>query len=283
MMARGFRPVGWVAALGAAALGCYMLSLRVASERHDLARLDAKIVAAQQNIRTLRTEVGTRSRIPQLEDWNEEVLALSAPAAGQFVSANVSLARFDMRAPPQAAEPAEVRLASAEPAPAQAAPAPVQRAVAQPAPVAAPQAQVRRASLEVGAPAPAKARADAPRERARPAPAPIRTAAAPERRREPAPVRTASRDERRPAATPAPTRLASAQPQRARPALRDERRAAPAPTRLASAQPQRARPAVAPTRAAAVTSRPARALLDGRTMRDLGDKSRGERQRGTRD
>ncbi|HEV7661279.1 MAG TPA: hypothetical protein VGO55_15680 [Allosphingosinicella sp.] len=263
MMARGFRPVGWVAALGAAALGCYMLSLRVASERHDLARLDAKIVAAQQNIRTLRTEVGTRSRIPQLEDWNEEVLALAAPAAGQFVSANVSLARFDMRAPPQAAEPAEIRLASAEtaaPTPHQAtpAPAPVQRAVAAPAPVAAPQAQVRRASLDVGAPAPIKARADAPRERARPAPAPVRVAAAPERRREPAPIRTASRDERRQAA-------------------------APAPTRLASAQPPRARPASAPTRAAAGTVRPARALLDGRTMRELGDRARGERQRGTRD
>ena len=64
MMARGFRPVGWVAALGAAALGCYMLSLRVASERADLARLDRKIIATQQNIRTLQTEVGTRSRIP---------------------------------------------------------------------------------------------------------------------------------------------------------------------------------------------------------------------------
>jgi hypothetical protein len=264
MMARGFRPVGWVAALGAAALGCYMLSLRVASERHDLARLDAKIVAAQQNIRTLQTEVGTRSRIPQLEDWNEEVLALSAPAAGQFVTANASLARFDMRAPPQAADPAEIRLASAEPAapaPHQpATPAPVQRAVAAPAPVAAPQAQVRRASLDIAAPAPApaKARADAPRERAHPTPAPVRTAAAPERRREPTPVRTAARDERRPAA-------------------------APAPTRLASAQPQRARPAAAPTRAAATAARPARALLDGRTMRELGDRARGERQRGTRD
>jgi len=260
MMARGFRPVGWVAALGAAALGCYMLSLRVASERADLARLDRKIVAAQQSIRSLQTEVGTRSRIPQLEDWNEEVLALAAPAAGQFVSADVSLARFDMRAPPQPLEPAEVRLASADaaaPAPA----APVQRAIAAPAPAAAPQAQVRRASLDVGAPAPApaKAAAEASRERARPAAAPIRTAAAPERRREAAPVRTASNDERR------------------RPA------AAPAPTRLASAQPQRARPAAAPTRAAAGAARAARTLLDGRTMRELGDRARGERQRGTRD
>jgi hypothetical protein len=251
MMARGFRPVGWVAALGAAALGCYMLSLRVASERHDLARLDAKIVATQQNIRSLQTEVGTRSRIPQLEDWNEEVLALAAPAAGQFVAANVSLARFDMRAPPQPADPAEIRLASADtaaPAPHQAAPGPVQHAVAAPAPVAAPQAQVRRASLEVGAPAPVKARA---------VPAPIRIAAAP--------VRTASRDERRPAPAPAATRIASAQPLRARPAA-----------------------AVAPSRAAAAIARPARtgggrALLDGRTMRELGDRARGERQRGTRD
>jgi hypothetical protein len=273
MMARGFRPVGWVAALGAAALGCYMLSLRVASERADLARLDRKIVAAQQSIRTLQTEVGTRSRIPQLEDWNEEVLALAAPAAGQFVSANVSLARFDMRAPPLPLEPAEIHLASAD----SAAPAPaatVQRAVA--APAAAPQAQLRRASLDIAAPAPAaatgKARAEAPRERARPAAELIRTATAPERRREAAPVRTASNDERR------------------RPAPVTERRREAAPIRAASAQPPRARPAaaLAPARAAAATARPARTagarnLLDDRAMRDIAKTSRGERQRGTRD
>jgi hypothetical protein len=283
MMARGFRPVGWVAALGAAALGCYMLSLRVASERADLARLDRKIVAAQQSIRTLQTEVGTRSRIPQLEDWNEEVLALAAPAAGQFVSANVSLARFDMRAPPQPLEPAEIRLASADTA----APAPaarVQQAVAEPAPVAPPQAQVRRASLDIGTPAPAdsKARAETPRERARPAAAPIRTAAAPERRREAAPVRNASADERRrPAAAPAATRTAAA--------TERERRRETAPVRTASAQPQRARlaAAIAPSRAAAA-ARPARtagarSLLDDRAMRDIAKTSRGERQRGTRD
>ena len=37
MMARGFKPVGWVAGVAAAALGCYMLSLNVASERAELA------------------------------------------------------------------------------------------------------------------------------------------------------------------------------------------------------------------------------------------------------
>ena len=85
MIARGFRPVVWVFMIGIAVLGCYMLNLRVASERAELARLDRRIVATQQSIRTLQTEVGTRSRIPQLEEWNEDVLALSAPASTQYL------------------------------------------------------------------------------------------------------------------------------------------------------------------------------------------------------
>ena len=79
MIARGFKPVGWVAAVGAAALGCYMLSLRVAAERADLTGLQRRIVATQQQIRALETEVGTRGRLAQLEQWNDEVLALAPP------------------------------------------------------------------------------------------------------------------------------------------------------------------------------------------------------------
>jgi len=197
MIARSFRPVGWVAAVGAAALSCYMLSLRVAAERADLDRLDARIVAAAQNIRALQTELGTRGRMQQLEAWNEEVLALSAPISGQFVEGNVSLARFDVRQP-QIAPDAEVRLAAAQtqpaspPAPAMAMPAP-QRALAASAPAApaAPPA-IRRASLAL----PTAPAAAAP-ERTRPQPpAPVRTAAA-------APPRTEPR-QRPAAAAPAP-------------------------------------------------------------------------------
>src|SRR4051812_23074205 len=154
MIARGFRPVVWVFMIGVAVLGCYMLNLRVASERAELAKLDRRIVATQQSIRALQTEVGTRSRIPQLEEWNDDVLALAAPASGQYVQQNVSLARFDTRQP-QLSDQAEVRLASAETgdvARPDAAPAPIttatpapQRAIA-PAPVAA-RPEVRRASL----------------------------------------------------------------------------------------------------------------------------------------
>ena len=238
MIARGFRPVGWVAALGAAALGCYMLSLRVASERADLDRLDRRIVAAQQSIRTLQTEVGTRSRIPQLEEWNNEVLALAAPAAGQFVAGNASLARFDIRQP-QLAEPAEIRLASADVCrrrrPAGCARARARcfgRAGAAPRGRRARSdgAAVRRASLEIGADAPAPVRSAAPKERTRPAPAPTRTASSPERtRRPPRPSATPPRPRARapPRRRTAPTRRRRAGPPGA------QRRRRPAPARRA--------------------------------------------------
>jgi uncharacterized protein (DUF4415 family) len=97
MMARGFKPVGWVAGVAAAALGCYMLSLNVAAERAELKKLEWRIIMAKRDIRTLQTELGTRGRLQQLESWNANVLALSAPTANQFVASEVTLARFDQR------------------------------------------------------------------------------------------------------------------------------------------------------------------------------------------
>ena len=162
MIVRGFRPVAWVAAIGAAALCCYMLSLQVAAERAELAKLERRIVETRQDIRSLQTELGTRGRLQQLEHWNAEVLALSAPVAGQFLENNLSLARFDVR--PRNFAESDVRLASAEPAPAPA-PANVQApvrlvAATVAATPSAPSAErsvlplIRRASLAV-VPAPA--------------------------------------------------------------------------------------------------------------------------------
>lgn len=149
MIARGFKPVAWVAAIGSAALGCYMLSLQVAAERAELAGLERRIVETRQDIRALQTELGTRGRLSQLEQWNAEVLALSAPVAGQFLESNLSLARFDVRQ--RTFDPAEVRMAAAEPPPAAPAPAaPVRMASAEaPEPQTAPAAPlVRRAALQ---------------------------------------------------------------------------------------------------------------------------------------
>src|SRR5687767_2215593 len=85
LMAPGFKPVGWVAAVAVAAIGCYMVSLNVAAERAELARVERQIVATKQQIRSLQTELGTRGRLAQLEQWNADVLALSAPATGQYL------------------------------------------------------------------------------------------------------------------------------------------------------------------------------------------------------
>ena len=121
MIARGFKPVGWVAAVGGAALGCYMLSLNVAAERAELAKIERQIVMAKQDIRSLQTELGTRGRLQQLEHWNAEVLALSAPTAAQFLESEIVLARFETQVP-TVADRAKVQMAAAQ-APA-AAPAP---------------------------------------------------------------------------------------------------------------------------------------------------------------
>lgn len=111
MIARGFKPVGWVAAVAGAALGCYMLSLNVAAERAELAGIERQIIAAKQDIRTLHTELGTRGRLAQLDRWNAEVLALSAPNSAQFLDSAVTLARFD-KPQPTIEQRAEVHLAS---------------------------------------------------------------------------------------------------------------------------------------------------------------------------
>lgn len=162
MIARGFKPVAWVAAVGTAALGCYMLSLQVAAERSELAGLEQRIVRARQDIRSLQTELGTRGRLQQLEQWNAEVLALSAPVAGQFLDSGLTLARFDTREQPMQVHE-QVRLASAEtpsapPAVAAAQPRIVQARAELPAAGADRQPLVRRASLQVSpSPGPASA------------------------------------------------------------------------------------------------------------------------------
>lgn len=188
MIAKAFKPVVWVAAIGGAALSCYMLSLQVATERSELASLERRIVATRQDIRQLQTELGTRGRMQQLEQWNAEVLALAAPVSGQFLESNVSLARFDVRTPALDEQSARVQMASATttPAPVQAAPAPsrpaalpaVQQAslVTRPAPAAIEPARptVQRASMAI-APLPQPERA----ERTRPAPQRERAATTP--------------------------------------------------------------------------------------------------------
>ena len=94
MSARSFRSVFMVASCAGAALGCYLVSLRVASERAALENVETRIVLTQRDIRLLQTEIGTRGRLAQLERWNVKVLALSAPSADQILDGGFALAKL---------------------------------------------------------------------------------------------------------------------------------------------------------------------------------------------
>ncbi len=118
MSAQGFKSVFMVGAIASAALGCYLVSLRVASERAALESVENKIVLAQRDIRLLSTEIGTRGRLAQLERWNVKVIRLSAPSADQFVESSFQLATL---VKPEARPAVEAPLVYA------AAPAPMRR------------------------------------------------------------------------------------------------------------------------------------------------------------
>ena len=111
MIVQSFKSVIWVGAVAGAALSCYMVSLRVASERAALERVENRILVAKRDIRALDTELVTRGRVRQLERWNRDVLALAAPTEGQFLQGEVQLASLTRVDP---VEPAPLMLAVAD-------------------------------------------------------------------------------------------------------------------------------------------------------------------------
>jgi hypothetical protein len=112
MSARGFGSLVMASSVAAAALGCYLVSLKVASERAKLERVEAQIVMAERDIRVLETEIGTRGRLAQLERWNANFIRLSAPSADQILEGGFQLATM-IRPPERHAVEAPVVLASA--------------------------------------------------------------------------------------------------------------------------------------------------------------------------
>jgi hypothetical protein len=94
MSARSFGSLFMVASCAGAALGCYLVSLRVASERAALENVETRIVSTQGELRMIQTEIGTRGRLSQLERWNAGSFELSAPAANQFLGGSFELAKL---------------------------------------------------------------------------------------------------------------------------------------------------------------------------------------------
>jgi hypothetical protein len=254
MIARGFKSVIWVATVGGAALCCYMVSLRVATERNELVKVERQIVEAQRDIRSLQTELGTRGRMTQLEQWNAEVLALSAPSSAQFMKDEFTLARLYRNDPTVAERSAEVRLASAEaPAAKPAEPARPQapaivQAVAERPAAAAP--LIHRASFTPAEPAtsPAQARPNKP--------APQRTASAPSADAGPA-AKSARAAKPEATATRTAAKPTKPEPIATRTAAKPEATASRTAAKPAKPEPTAARTAAKPARADAAPTRSA--------------------------
>ncbi len=114
MIAQRFRAIGWVAIVAAAVCILYLISLQVAVERGKLEAVEAQIGVAERELRQLQTEMGTRASLRQLERWNGDVLALSAPKASQFVNSGAQLVALnldDARGTPNAPPPAMASIA----------------------------------------------------------------------------------------------------------------------------------------------------------------------------
>lgn len=98
-MSKRFGSGTMIAGAMAAAIGFYTLSLHVSAERSKVDRLRGQIASDLKDIRALEAELRTRARLPVLQKWNDDVLAMSAPTAKQFVDSPVQLAAFAPNAP----------------------------------------------------------------------------------------------------------------------------------------------------------------------------------------
>ena len=92
MAVSGFKGFGWILCLATVSPACYMVSSRVAAERGRVEAVEYAILQARKDIRGLETEFDTRANMTQLERWNGEVLALSAPRPDQYLASDVALA-----------------------------------------------------------------------------------------------------------------------------------------------------------------------------------------------
>ena len=134
MAVQSFKGLGWLLCAVVVAPACYMINSHGAAEQAKLNAMKGAILQARKDIRGLETEFQTRANLAQIERWNGDVLALAAPAPGQYLASETALASLDQPAQIQnaslivpAGAPAArsvAAVATAAAAPVQAAPAP---------------------------------------------------------------------------------------------------------------------------------------------------------------
>jgi len=101
------RGLGWFLSGVIVVLGFYLVSLQVAAERNKVGEMERRILTAKRDIRALETEFDTRANLAQLERWNGDVFALTAPGSDQFVADEATLASIEVTAVPSDAPRAQ--------------------------------------------------------------------------------------------------------------------------------------------------------------------------------
>lgn len=254
MVARKMQSMMLMLAVLGFALLLYPLSLKVAAKRTELARTERAIADAHARIRYLESEFAVRSAMHQLHRWNAESFGYGAPDAVQYLAGERQLASLDTLPRAHGVQPVAPVLAMTSPV----APTPVQAdlsdddAPVQAAPasdVAPPRTAAATVVKAAHAPvAPARAKplpivkaglADATPVAAKPtklglvSPAPAK------------PAKVADAAKKAPAASPAKTTLAKADPTKRAPAAKkadvkkSDPKKAEAKKALASAKPVR--------------------------------------------
>lgn len=161
-MIGGFKGLGWIVSFAVVAPCFYMVSSTVAAERGRVEAVERAILQAKKDIRGLETEFDTRANHEQLERWNGDVLALSAPRPGQYLAADTQLAGLSLEGRGEGAQrlaglvvpagtPQIVTVAAVTaPAPAKAAAAPapaLQKAVVIESAPATPRARLQKVAM----------------------------------------------------------------------------------------------------------------------------------------
>lgn len=85
----------WVFLVALGALGAYMVSLKVATERNELMNVRMQIARAKGDIRYLETEFGARASMRQLESWNQHDFLYATPTSQQYLAGERALAQLD--------------------------------------------------------------------------------------------------------------------------------------------------------------------------------------------
>jgi len=109
---RGWASAAWlIAGTLAVALTSYSLSLKVSSERRETDRLARQNSALESELKALDAELRVRMRMPQLQQWNDDILGMVPISATQYLSNPVHLANYGKPLPGDAPLLPSVQLA----------------------------------------------------------------------------------------------------------------------------------------------------------------------------